>query len=102
MDKINIFCEAGNQELSEWSDSGMNTLNIPGKICFQINNIYYPGKDWTDYPFLVITMWMEDFIEYLKEGKAELIFMEGTYTISLAKRSGDLIKVSFTDRVRKQ
>lgn len=54
-----------------------------GDICFDLDGIYYPDKNWNDYILTVLLSWTYN-IANQKEGT--LYFFDGPYEISFKKR----------------
>lgn len=61
------------------------------KICVEIEEKYFPEKDWNDFLFFILPDWSHALIEMLKCEREEVIlgFADGQYAIKLIKHSNE-------------
>ena len=56
---------------------------ITGEIYFEINGQYFPEKGWNDFPAIILSWWIQEFLKFkrYKEKNIEFMFMDGPFSL---------------------
>lgn len=75
----------------------IENCSIWGRICFKIDDVFFPDAMWNDIVSSVLEMWGNALYEFIRFQKAEceLCFMDGDYKAVLTKAEGGRAAVSF-------
>lgn len=64
-------------------------FSISGRLCIQIDNVYFPTENWYDYVVPVLGWWIDNAMRlYLPESEVTSIVMDGSYEIRMRRAAG--------------
>ncbi len=69
-----------------------------GQFCVQLDDYYFPSKDWTDFGERVVFSWRDKLSEFLLEEDKKAIckFMDGNYRLDVEPTNDkNIFKISF-------
>jgi hypothetical protein len=68
------------------------STSITGVVYFELDGAHFPAERWNDF-VVVITSWWLEALEALERGEQESVlrFMDGPYSITLAKLDGNTV-----------
>lgn len=68
---------------------------VTGKLVLEIEDKYFPDKDWNDFVLIVLHWWIEAIKSLKYEDDIFLRFMDGPYGWKLHRQSADIFHVTY-------
>jgi hypothetical protein len=77
-----------------------NNNKITGKICFYINNNYFPDSDWNDFLVIVLNWWIDSLVNIISNNKLyyDFMFMDGPFLVRVNLKNEKKIKLNLIKR----
>jgi hypothetical protein len=73
--------------------------NITGEIWLEVAGFEFPGKNWSDFPVIILGWWLDALFKLWSERKklGECLFMDGSYSFEVSKEKDRFILRCYSD-----
>jgi hypothetical protein len=73
--------------------------NITGEIWLEVAGFEFPDKRWSDFPVIILGWWLDALFGLWSErrGRAECLFMDGSYSFEVSKEGDAFVLRCFGD-----
>jgi hypothetical protein len=75
---------------------------ITGKICFYIDNNYFPDSDWNDFLVVVLNWWINNLLRINNNLNHDFMFMDGPFLVRINVENKEEIKLTLIERKIKE
>lgn len=75
--------------------------NILSKIYLEIENVYFPEKEWVDFSVIIMTWWIDEILK-IEDNYGEIhefFFMDGLFKFTLSKDTDKWIMLLYNDDI---